>query len=235
MFIAAIIAPFLMVAAPDEPQITVQGFPWAPFISPMGEPFRSHLADAPPIARWFAQADRDHDGTLTAEEMRLDADRFFATLDTDHDGQLDPTEMNRYEWDIAPEIQVNEKWRRPRGEALPAASRESDRADDAPAKPQRDQYDGYRIDGLQGAARYGLLNLPQPVASADADFNRSVSLSEFEQAATARFRLLDTGGLGRIGLVQLEARLPTRPVGKPPKLSKDAVDARIGQKLPAKD
>ena len=45
--------------------------------------------------------------------------------------------------------------------------------------------DGYRFDGLQGAARYGLLNIPQPVAGADADFNRAITLDEFRQRRIA--------------------------------------------------
>ena len=77
-----------------------------------------------------------------------------------------------------------------------------------------DQHDGYRSDGLQGAARYGLLNIPQPVASADADFNRLITLIEFRQAASYRFKLLDSHGQGRITLPELEARLPTRPEGQ---------------------
>jgi hypothetical protein len=46
-----------------------------------------------------------------------DADRFFARLDSNHDGQIDPDELKSYEWEIAPEIQVNSDWRRPRGQA----------------------------------------------------------------------------------------------------------------------
>ena len=37
--------------------------------------------------------------------------------------------------------------------------------------------------GLQGAARYALLNIPEPVAAADTDFNRGITLEEFRQAA----------------------------------------------------
>jgi hypothetical protein len=85
---------------------------------------------------------------------------------------------------------------------------------------------------LQGAARYGLLNIPQPVASTDADFNRLITLTEFRQAASYRFKLLDSDGQGRITLAELETRLPTRPRGKQAKPRKDAVDTRIGLPLP---
>ncbi len=44
--------------------------------------------------------------------MQADADRFFARLDSTRDGQIDPDEIKIYEWEIAPEIQVNSEWRR---------------------------------------------------------------------------------------------------------------------------
>ncbi len=50
---------------------------------------------------------------LTADEMQADADRFFARLDSNHDGQIDPEELKTYEWEIAPDIQVNSDWKRP--------------------------------------------------------------------------------------------------------------------------
>ena len=233
MPLPALIVPFLMsVAAAEEPPIIVQAYPWAPFISPMGEPFRPPSSGEAPIARWFVRADQNHDGTLTADEMLADADRFFIRLDGNRDGQIDPQENTAYEYEIAPDVQVNSQWKRPRGEI--AAKPESDR--DRPAwdssRKREDRYDGYRTDGLQGAARYGLLNIPQPVASADADLNRVITLTEFRQAASYRFKLLDHHGQGRITLPELEARLPTRPKGKRAKSRKDAVDTRIGVPLP---
>ena len=200
----------------------------------MGEPFRPPSTGEAPIARWFVQADRNQDGMLTADEMQADADRFFARLDSNRDGQIDPDELTTYEWEIAPEIQVNSDWRRPRGQAAQAPNPGRTRCPpgDGARKRADDQHDGYRTNGLQGAARYGLLNIPQPVASADADFNRVITLAEFRQAASYRFKLLDGQGQGRITLPELEARLPARPKGKRAKPRKDAVDPRIGLPLP---
>ena len=180
----------------------------------MGEPFRPPSNGEAPIARWFVQADRNRDGMLTADEMQADADRFFARLDSNRDGQIDPDEIKTYEWEIAPEIQVNSDWRRPRGQAAEESAPKSDLAGDGGRSRAHDQHDGYQINGLQGAARYGILNIPQPVASADADFNRAITLAEFRQAALNRFKLLDSNGQGRITLPELEARLPARPKGK---------------------
>jgi hypothetical protein len=203
-------------ALADAQPITVRGYPWAPFISPMGEPFRPPSSGEAPIARWFVQADRNRDGVLTPDEMQADAERFFARLDGDRDGQIDPDERRTYELEIAPEIQVNSDWRQARGQA----------------KPKHDDHDGYHINGLQGAARYGILNIPQPVASADADFNRAITLAEFKQAAAYRFTLLDSNGQGRLVLPELTERLPVRPKGKRPKPRKNDVDRRIGAPLP---
>jgi len=231
MPLTALIVPILVsVAGVQEQPITVTGYPWAPFISPMGEPFRGGANRVAPIARWFGQADRNGDGSLTADELQADADRFFAKLDRNRDAQIDPQEITAYEWEIAPDIQVNSNWKRPRGQPAPTAAKP--KRGERGRKPGEDGHDGYQIDGLQGAARYGLLNIPQPVASADADFNRVVTLVEFRQAASARFRLLDSQGQGRIGLQALEARLPTRPEGRRSKPPKHPIDSRIGLPLP---
>lgn len=224
----------LLAASPEDPPITVRAYPWAPFISPMGEPFRSQVAGEAPIGRWFVQADRNRDGALTADEMQQDADRFFARLDSNKDGMIDPQELKTYEWEVAPEIQVNSGWKRPRGQLPPQTGDASDdrQRRDKGWNRKEDAHDGYHIDGLQGAARYGLLNIPQPVASADADFNRAVTLAEFRQAAAIRYRLLDTNSQGRITMAELDARLPTRPEGKRVKPKKNAVDTRVGLPVP---
>jgi hypothetical protein len=235
---ALIVSVLFFAAAADEPPIIVKAYPWAPFISPMGEPFRGRAIREAPIARWFGQADRNLDGILTVDEMQADADRFFARLDNNQDGQIDPDERKTYELEIAPEVQVNSNWKRPRGQAAGHPNAKSEPSPDQNPggnswRRADDQHDGYRTDGLQGAARYGLLNIPQPVASADADFNRAITVTEFRQAASMRFRLLDSQGQGRITLPQLETRLPVRPEGQRAKPKKDAVDTRIGLPLPA--
>ena len=231
--------PFLVAAAqaeePPKP-ITVTGYRWAPFLSPMGEPFRSRTPDDDPFARWFHQADGDQDGMLTANEMRADAERFFAALDVDRDGRIDSEERMAYESKIAPEVQVNSDWKRTREEAA-AESRSGDDSDRGNRRRRwPNEIDGYQLDGLQGAARYGLLNLPEPVAGADANFDRFVSLDEFRRAASYRFQLLDRDRSGRLTLKNLEVLLPSRPKeGRRVKRPKNAVDTRIGLPLPEGD
>lgn len=231
-FVLVIAATLALAQADDEPPILVTGRPWAPFISPMGEPFRANSASDDPFARWFRQADRNGDGLLTLAEMDADATRFFATLDGNHDGDIDPEEMVAYESDIAPEVQVNSRWKRAPQTATNAKPAVADRKRWRADK----DIDGYQLNGLQGAARYGLLNLPQPVAAADADFNRGTTLDEFRRAAAQRFHLLDSKRAGRLTVVELEALLPTRPKpGKRAKPAKDAIDTRVGLPLPEGD
>jgi Ca2+-binding EF-hand superfamily protein len=139
------------------------------FMSPMGEPFFALASGEDGLTAWFQQADSNHDGVLTVDEMAADAQRFFQTLDTNHDGEIDPDEITHYERDIAPRVRLGG-------------------ADDEAA-----------------AGRYGLLQVPEPVASADADFNRGVSEDEFHRAAVQRFNLLDVDHSGRLSLAGLKS------------------------------
>ena len=231
MLLFTMILPILASAAQAGDPITVTGYPWAPFISPMGEPFRARTPDDDPFARWFYQADANRDGMLTADEMRADAERFFNVLDSSRDGRIDSEERMAYEASIAPEVQINSQWKRTRQEA--AADRE--RGDRRPRRFENN-IDGYQLDGLQGAARYNLLNIPEPVSGADADFNRIVTLDEFRAAAAYRFQLLDSNRLGRVTLQELRVLLPSRPKeGRRVKRAKNAVDTRIGLPLPKGD
>jgi Ca2+-binding EF-hand superfamily protein len=230
MPLPALMLPILLAAAGDTP-IMVTGRDRAPFVSPMGEPFRARSPDDDMLARWFYQADRNRDGILTLDEMQADAGRFFATLDTSHDGQIDPEEMMAYEAEIAPEIQVNTRWMR--SPSTTAGVAQAPARLSGGSKRRGDEYDGYLMHGLQGAARYALLNLPQPVAAADADFDRAVTIGEFRQAAAQRFQLLDRNRQGKLTLRDLETLLPSRPKhGQRPKEKDNSPDARIGLPLP---
>jgi hypothetical protein len=222
-----------LAAAKPEPPINVVGHPWAPFISPMGEPFRPRGGTDDTLARWFNQADRDRDGRLTPEEMRADADRFFTLLDTDRDGVIGPEELVQYEWELAPDIQLSSKLKRRPGEAAVApksAGQTDERA--RPWRREEGEPDGASGD-LQGAARYGLLNLPEPVAAADADFDRAITRAEFEAAALARLKLLDRAHRGVLTLDALDADW-TSVLAKlhQKKHRSDEADTRLGVPLP---
>jgi hypothetical protein len=166
--------------------------PAGPFLSPMGEPFRSDRPDADKVGTWFAAADRDADRALTLPELRADAARFFALLDTDRDGELEMAEIARYENEIAPEVQVGLQmkatgigdWQGGRRRRILVYDR-----------------------GLDGAGRFSFLNIPHPVMAADFDMNRGVSRTEFALAADQRFAALDKDRDGRL----VRAELPPLP------------------------
>jgi hypothetical protein len=224
----------ILVAAQVSPSapINVTGHAWAPFISPMGEPFRAHAATDDTLANWFNQADRNRDGLLTAEEMQADADRFFATLDTDHDGEIGPDEIAYYEWEVAPDVQVMSKTRRAPGDPARVAQK-PDRAQRwQPGESPEDRAQLGIAGSLQGAARYGLLNIPEPVAAADTDFNRGITIGEFRQAATERFALLDAAHQGKLTLAGLEALRSAVLAGRSRKRDGKIPDARVGNPLP---
>ena len=225
--------------AESSAPILIRGHQWAPFISPMGEPFRARTRDDDTLADWFRQADRNHDGALTVDEMVADADRFFASLDSNRDGQIDPDELSHYEYEIAPDIQVMSRTERPPGQPGPVIRQnDDDLLQDQPRHRARQRSSDIDASlglrgALQGAARYALLNLPEPVAAADTDFNRVVTLAEFRAAAVARFQLLDSSHQRRLGFSQLEALRPDPSDRKRrPKLKDDAPDPRMGNPLP---
>lgn len=166
------------------------------FISPMGEPFRG--PDAPNL--WFDQADKNHDGVLTQDEMEADAARWFAVLDRGKDGEIDPEDLEYYETVLAPMIRVDTYL----GSA-PEMDEVGSGSEDAPKKMAY---------VAQGAARYGYFDYPEPVAVADTNFNRGVDAREFRIAADKRFALLDKNGDGKLEKSEL------------PKLDKPNVRAR---------
>ncbi|HYJ83388.1 MAG TPA: hypothetical protein VEW26_11185 [Allosphingosinicella sp.] len=188
LLLLLLIAPAALPAKPPPPPPAHDG----PFLSPMGEPFRSARAAADNVAAWFAAADRDGDRALKPAEMREDAARFFALLDSDRDGELEMVEIARYENEIAPEVQVGLQMR-------------STGVGDWRGGRQRRVVVYER--GLDGAGRFAFLNIPHPVMDADADMNRGVSRDEFARAADERFARLDKDGDGRL----VQAELPPLP------------------------
>jgi hypothetical protein len=180
------------------------------FFSPAGEPFRGAPGEAQPMARWFAQADSDHDQRLSLAEFTADHRRFFKVLDTNGDGRIDGPEVGHYETVLAPEI-------------LGAADRGPERPPEGAGPGGRPQGGGRgpggggraggrgggggriaagpraegrvgagRVGaGRVGAGRYGLLNEPEPVRAADLDLDYRVSAEEWDKAAARRLAALD--------------------------------------------
>jgi Ca2+-binding EF-hand superfamily protein len=158
------------------------------FISPMGEPFRAGPGKPYPSEAWFAQADANHDGVISREEFRADALRFFKTLDADGDGKISEIEIHRYEQQIAPEIVEST-----------IDTSNQDPGEDQNGNKKQTKLSTFR----QGAAFYSFLNDPEPVRSADVDFNLKVTLDEWMAAADRRFKTLLPDGQDGLRLADM--------------------------------
>lgn len=182
-----LLAPLLLalVQAPSAPVATaaLAHGPGRAFVSPMGEPFFGRTASEDGLVVWFEQADRNHDGVLTVDEFTSDADRFFKVIDRNHDGEIDPDDISYYEETIVPEFRVQTAVSMT---SLPGGDTQEHADDESPA------------------GRFGLLQIPEPVTSADTNFDRGVSPREFRTAAVARFQLLDVDRQGKLSLSQLQ-------------------------------
>lgn len=194
------------------------------FISPSGEPFRGEGG----LARWFAQVDANHDGAVILEEFRADARHSFQVLDANHDGTIDGFELQAYERDIVPEIGVMAfdepgagiRLDRPRrgggmgggrgGGGMGGGQGRGRSVSDDPEQALRDQATRAAPSaGRDGAARFSLLNEPQPISAADADVDGKVTLAEWMAQTDRRFTKLDklkTGKLTMESLLQIQPK-----------------------------
>jgi hypothetical protein len=174
------------------------------FISPSGEPFRGPDG----LAAWFAEADADHDGAITLAEFQADAERAFRLYDSDGDGVLDGLEIQAYERQRAPEIsELAFGGDAPRAGRRGPRNRRGSRDGPVDAAAQTDGRPGdtarFRGAGATGAARFSLLNEPEPLLAADADIDGKVTRAEWARSTARRFTLLDRDSAGRLTLIAL--------------------------------
>jgi hypothetical protein len=186
------------------------------FISPSGEPFRAAPGQSYPVDAWFNRADANHDGVLTQDEFVADAVAFFHKLDLNGDGVIDGFELTNYEQKVAPEIL-------PRIVGLTARDIPPLPTDDpdeqrrrqiqAQADQEADQAAARRRAAApvyEGAAVFGLIREPEPVAAADLEFDGKITLKEMIATAKRHFAELDLDHDGRL----TRAELPKTPVEK---------------------
>ncbi|QIK97102.1 EF-hand domain-containing protein [Sphingomonas sp. HDW15A] len=178
------------------------------YVSVMGEPFRA-TDDQDPFDRWFQQADENHDGVITRIELQNDADYFFAALDKNDDKVIDGEEMDHYEERVAPSTV------RAVGSNLGGYARYSPKG----PEPGRPNEIPIKMEGMAesksrikkgGSSPTIYANVPQPVAMADANLDRRVTLVEFRGTAGKRFSRYDRDHDGRLTRKELEATKGSR-------------------------
>jgi Ca2+-binding EF-hand superfamily protein len=171
------------------------------YVSLMGEPFRTNEAGEDPFDQWFGLADLDGDGAISRLEFRQDAEAFFARLDPNDDKIIDADEMREYEH-LAPG-----RTRAAAGGAQ-AKGATSDRTK-GPGELEREKgHVPIVADGTAptvsrvpkgGSGPITLAtNVPQPVAMADLNIDRRVTLDEFTKTASRRFTNYDQDQDGRL-------------------------------------
>lgn len=164
------------------------------FIAPSGETFRAPAGEPYPVARWFAGADANHDGKLTEVEFEADFMRYFNSLDLDHDGVVDSTELERYE-QSTPELHTG---------AYAMDSYDAGGGEDENGEKRARSLGSYMgANSPQGAGRFDLLRIPEPVASMDVTLKGRVNRQEAQDAAEYRFSLLDDQHRGYLALADL--------------------------------
>ena len=182
------------------------------FISPSGEPFRGRDG----FDAWFAQADANHDGVITAAEFQADAEHAFKLYDANHDGVIDGFELQAYERDMVPEItEFAFGAQGPgggsdegRGHHHNGASRHGGGNMDFDQTNERAQ--DVKGAGPAGASRFSLLNEPEPLLAADANVDGKITHAEWMTATARRFGQLDKDHTGQLTADKLRTPLQQR-------------------------
>ena len=169
----------------------------AVYISLMGEPYWTNSVGEHPFDQWVKMADQDGDGAISGVEFRSDADAFFQSLDTNDDMIIDADEMAVYER-LAP----GQTRAAGGGAKLPSSARPKATFSTPVAKGQvaivasGDAPSATRIH--PGGGRINYSEVPQPVAMADHNLDRRVTLEEFRKTAGRRFSNYDVDKDGRL-------------------------------------
>ena len=173
------------------------------YLSLMGEPFRTNETREAPFDQWFTLADANGDGGISQVEFRADAKAFFSLLDTNGDKVIDGDEMAVYE-------QMAPGRTRAAGGGAPemSSARPTPKSSSAVEKGQvalvttGDAPSATRIHVADG--RINFSEVPQPVAMADLNLDRRVTIEEFMKTASRRFTNYDVDQDGHLSRKELD-------------------------------
>jgi hypothetical protein len=192
------------------------------FISPCGQPFRAAVGAPYPVVEWFKKTDTNGDGKIDHGEFLADAAAFFKVLDLDGDGELSSYEVAYYEHRVAPEILGMTFRTAMGGRKIPghpgallwqaqfggsgmgnlptyggSGPPQDVPAPDTPTKPL------HLDESKQGASPFSFFDEPEPVATADFDFNGKITKANFLRLADMHFTTLDRNSDGYLTLAKL--------------------------------
>lgn len=166
------------------------------FVSPMGQPFRANASGARGIDLWFTAADTDYDARISHDEFMANANAFFPLVDANQDGALTSMEDTAYWRHNAPEVVGDDPGGEPIGNvAGPPEQHHRDNGGHQVVQGNdvtiRGPNRGHPAERPVGAQAYGLLGDAEPIMSCDSNFDRRVTLQEFDACAERRFAMLD--------------------------------------------
>jgi hypothetical protein len=166
------------------------------FVSPMGQPFRANASGARGIDLWFTAADTDYDARISHDEFMANANAFFPLVDANQDGALTSMEDTAYWRHNAPEVVGDDPGGEPIGNvAEPPEQHHRDNGGHQVVQGNdvtiRGPNRGHPAERPVGAQAYGLLGDAEPIMSCDSNFDRRVTLQEFDACAERRFAMLD--------------------------------------------
>lgn len=180
-------------------------------VSPNGEPLAGGQLGWPgcdeALARWFARADTDHDGTLVSGEFLYDARTLFTRMDKDGDGLVTPAELQEYRLPFRPAP----------GESVTASGQPPAGTSAMGAPPGRRPGGGGPEGGQPGGGAPGQpppggsrqggerQEPPDPVMMADLNLDFRVGRDEFLAHAKRTLERLDRDRDGKLVLGEVQA------------------------------